>query len=221
MNTLQKSILSAVTILAFSSYAVTYRAQNSLNAVVPTTTIADVAKKTVAAAAPTSTTIPKKAPVSTAAAPQTTARAPRGEENGENGSSESGEDGVAYAPAQQTQTQTPTPAQTPAPSPTPAPQTQPTGQYKNGTFTGSSVNVFYGNVQVQAVVQNGALANVTFLQYPNDRSTSRMINSQAMPQLVQEAIQAQSANVNGVSGATETSRGFIQSLGDALTQAHV
>ena len=80
-------------------------------------------------------------------------------------------------------------------------------------------NAYYGNVQVQAVIQNGQLANVVFLQYPNDRSTSRMINSQAMPQLTQEAIQAQSANVNGVSGASDTSAAFNQSLSSALNQA--
>lgn len=93
------------------------------------------------------------------------------------------------------------------------------GQYKNGTYTGPSVNVFYGYVQVLAVIQNGQLADVRFLQYPNDRSTSRYINSQAMPFLKQEAIQAQSANVDGVSGASATSQGFVQSLGSALSQA--
>jgi len=46
-----------------------------------------------------------------------------------------------------------------------------------------------------------------------------MINSQAMPYLTQEAIHTQSANVNGVSGATQTSRAFIESLTSALSQA--
>ena len=98
---------------------------------------------------------------------------------------------------------------------------QSSGQYKNGTYTGPSVNVFYGYVQVQAIIQNGQLADVIFLQYPSDRSTSRYINGQAMPLLKQEAIQAQSAQVDGVSGASATSGGFVQSLGDALAQAHV
>ena len=96
---------------------------------------------------------------------------------------------------------------------------QSSGQYKNGTYTGSSVNAFYGYVQVQVVIQGGQIAVVNFLQYPNDRSTSRYINAQAMPLLKQEAIQAQSANINGVSGASATSQGFVQSLSDALSQA--
>ncbi len=91
--------------------------------------------------------------------------------------------------------------------------------YKNGTYTGPSVNVYYGNVQVQVVIQNGKIANVTFLDYPHDRRTSQMINNQAMPWLTQEAIQAQSANVNLISGATLTSEGFANSLQAALQTA--
>jgi len=112
---------------------------------------------------------------------------------------------------------TTSPAATPAP--TPAPVAKPAGQYKDGTYTGSSANAYYGNVQVQAVIQGGKLANVTFLDYPQTHQTSVYINSQAMPYLTQEAIQAQSANVNVVSGATFTSQAFIQSLASALTQA--
>jgi uncharacterized protein with FMN-binding domain len=94
-----------------------------------------------------------------------------------------------------------------------------TGSYKNGTYTGSVADAFYGNVQVQVTISGGRISDVQFLQYPNDRRTSQMINSQAMPILKQEAIQAQSAQVSGVSGATATSGAFIQSLGNALQQA--
>jgi len=93
------------------------------------------------------------------------------------------------------------------------------GQYKNGTYTGSVADAFYGNVQVQVTVSGGKITDVTFLQHPNDRQTSVIINNQAMPMLTQEAIQAQSASVSGVSGASATSQAFIQSLGDALSQA--
>ncbi len=91
--------------------------------------------------------------------------------------------------------------------------------YKDGTYTGSVDDAQWGNVQVQAVIQNGKIANVVFLQYPDDRSRSIEINSYADPQLVSEAIQAQSANVDIVSGATDSSDAFIQSLTDALSQA--
>ena len=93
------------------------------------------------------------------------------------------------------------------------------GQYKDGTYTGSVEDAFYGNIQVQVTISNGKISDVQFLQYPNDRSTSIMINSQAMPLLKQEAITAQSASVDIVSGATDSSQAFIQSLTNALSQA--
>lgn len=94
-----------------------------------------------------------------------------------------------------------------------------TSGYKDGVYTGDVTDAFYGNVQVQVTISGGRLINVTFLQYPNDRNTSIEINSQATPLLAQEAIQAQSAQVDGVSGATQTSRAFIQSLQSALDKA--
>ena len=94
------------------------------------------------------------------------------------------------------------------------------GQYKDGTYTGNPADAFYGNIQVQAIISGGRITDVQFLQYPNDRSTSIAINSQAMPYLKQEAIQAQSANVDIVSGATDSSQAFQESLASALSQAH-
>lgn len=116
---------------------------------------------------------------------------------------------------------TPTPARASGAGSTPqqAPQ-QAQGQYKNGTYTGSVADAFYGNVQVRVSISGGKLTDVQFLQYPNDRSTSIAINTQAMPYLKQEALQAQSANVQGVSGASDTSAAFQQSLASALAQAH-
>ena len=93
------------------------------------------------------------------------------------------------------------------------------GMYADGTYKGTSANAFYGYVQVAAVISGGKLTDVQFLSYPNDRSTSRYISSQALPYLKSEAIQAQSANVNIISGATDTSLAFRQSLGSALAQA--
>lgn len=98
-------------------------------------------------------------------------------------------------------------------------QTQNTGQYKNGAYKGPAVADYYGTVQVEAVISGGKLANVKFLQYPNEHRTSVFINQQAMPMLTREAVQAQSANVNGVSGATFTSEGFVRSLASALASA--
>ena len=104
----------------------------------------------------------------------------------------------------------PVPAATPAQTP---------GAFVDGSYTGTAANAYYGLVQVQANVQGGKLASVKVLQYPNDRRTSRYINSQALPILQHEAISAQDANVDTVSGATLSSDAFINSLGSALKQA--
>lgn len=93
------------------------------------------------------------------------------------------------------------------------------GRYKNGTYTGSIADAYYGNIQVAAVIQGGNLIKVNILQSPNDRDNSIAINSQALPILQSEAISAQSAAVDMVSGATDTSAAFIQSLISALSQA--
>jgi uncharacterized protein with FMN-binding domain len=94
-----------------------------------------------------------------------------------------------------------------------------TGQYADGTYTGSAADAYYGTIQVRAVVLGGKIADVQFLQYPNDRRTSIDINSQAMPLLKNEAIKAQSAQVDIVSGATDSSQAFRESLSSALSQA--
>lgn len=100
------------------------------------------------------------------------------------------------------------------------PTVQPiSGQYKNGEYIGDATDAYYGNVQVKAVINDGKISDVQFLQFPSDRRTSIEINTQAMPFLKQEAIQAQNANVDIVSGATATSRAFMESLHSALTRA--
>ena len=91
--------------------------------------------------------------------------------------------------------------------------------YKDGTYTGTSADAVYGYIQVRVTVSGGKLTNVEFLDHPQDRRTSQQINDQAMPILKQQAIQVQTAQVDGVSGATDTSQAFIQSIGDALSQA--
>jgi uncharacterized protein with FMN-binding domain len=116
-------------------------------------------------------------------------------------------------------TPTPAPVQTPVTVTTPVVVKKTTGQYVDGTYTGSVADAYYGNVQVAATISGGRLTKVTFIQYPNDRSTSRAINQRATPQLAAQAIQAQSANVSGVSGASDTSAAFKQSLASALAQA--
>jgi uncharacterized protein with FMN-binding domain len=93
------------------------------------------------------------------------------------------------------------------------------GAFKDGTYNGPAVNAFYGTVQVAAVISGGKLTNVQILQSPSDRGESAQISSRDLPKLESEAIAAQSANINGISGATQTSDAFMQSLASALVQA--
>ena len=93
------------------------------------------------------------------------------------------------------------------------------GTYRDGTYTGSVADAQWGYIQVKVVIKNGKITDVPFLQAPNDRNRSVDINSYADPQLASEAIQAQSANVDIVTGATDSSEAFMQSLSDALTKA--
>lgn len=123
-------------------------------------------------------------------------------------------------PAAVPQGSTPPPASTPvtAVTVTPVPQ-KPKGQYRDGSYAGSVQDAYYGNIQVQAIISSGKLTDVQFLQYPNDNRTSLSINSQALPILRDEAVQAQSANIDIVSGASESSPAFISSLASALSHA--
>lgn len=125
---------------------------------------------------------------------------------------------ASLVPSSSTQNTTITnpPASTTTPILTQAP-TQ--SGFKNGQFVGDVADAYFGNIQVQVAIQNGQISGVDFLQYPNDRGHSVMVNNYAMPILRQEAIQAQSANVDIVSGATDTSQAFIQSLASALAKA--
>jgi len=93
------------------------------------------------------------------------------------------------------------------------------GLYKDGQYKGSAADAHYGTVQVNAIISGGKLVDVQFLSYPDSRSYSVEINTYAMPILTSEAIKAQSANVNIVTGATMTSQAFIISLTSALNQA--
>ena len=87
----------------------------------------------------------------------------------------------------------------------------------NGTFTGPSVNVNYGNVQVKITVVNGRITDAVAVKAPsgkNDRYTNM-----AVPTLKAQTLKAQSANIQGVSGASYTSYGWFTSLQGAIALA--
>jgi len=88
----------------------------------------------------------------------------------------------------------------------------------SGQLTGQAVDIPFGTVQVKVTMQNGKITDVQALQLPRG-GHSGQISSYAAPQLRSEALQAQSANIDTISGATYTSQGYAQSLQSALSQA--
>lgn len=93
------------------------------------------------------------------------------------------------------------------------------GVYKDGTYEGSIASTPYGNVQVEAVIKKGKIDDINVLQFPSSGNSSVEINAYAMPLLITEAIKIQSAEVDVVSGATDLSFAFRESLETALHAA--
>ena len=90
----------------------------------------------------------------------------------------------------------------------------------DGTFTGDTVDTRWGPVQARVTVAGGRITAVDVVQYPTGNPRDREINADAVPTLVDETLQAQSADIDMVSGATVTSTGYLESLQSALDQAH-
>ncbi|NNC11160.1 FMN-binding protein [Planctomonas sp. JC2975] len=91
---------------------------------------------------------------------------------------------------------------------------------KDGTFTGASADTRYGPVQVAVTVSGGKITKVDVPVYPTESFRDEEINRQAVPELVSETLNAQSSNIDMVSGATFTSEGYLKSLQSALDEAH-
>ncbi|KRL07506.1 FMN-binding protein [Liquorilactobacillus hordei] len=91
--------------------------------------------------------------------------------------------------------------------------------YKDGEYVGKSTATAWGNVQLKIKIANNRLTKITVLKYPNTHSHSVELNRQVLPVYRQEAVKSQSANIQQVSGATETWKGFTGSLQSALIKA--
>jgi uncharacterized protein with FMN-binding domain len=89
------------------------------------------------------------------------------------------------------------------------------------TYTGEVADTRWGPVQVRITVTDGRITAAETTQVPSDNPRDQEINSYAVPVLNQEAVQAQSARIDAVSGATVTSDGYIQSLQSAIDQANL
>jgi uncharacterized protein with FMN-binding domain len=91
----------------------------------------------------------------------------------------------------------------------------------SGTFTGEVAQTRWGPVQVQITVKNGKITAASATQIPDGNSRDAEINSYAVPILNDAVVQAQSARIDAVSGATVTSDGYVTSLQSAIDQAHL
>ena len=150
-----------------------------------------------------------------------------------NGSAIDGRGGIAANPDTSDTaagvTPIPTPTTTPAatvapavPVPSPSPSvvppavsstTLPAATCEGQTLDGPTVKTRWGPVQVEAVVSSsGQICDVDAIQSPNSHRRSVAINNNALPILHKQVMNAQSANINGVSGATVTSTGYVRSL---------
>lgn len=87
------------------------------------------------------------------------------------------------------------------------------------TATGDTAQTQWGPVQLELTLKAGTITDVSVLQYPSGNPQDDQINSYALPILIQETLDAQSAQIDMVSGATVTSVGYAQSLQSALDQA--
>ncbi|WP_329000506.1 FMN-binding protein [Kribbella sp. NBC_00709] len=117
-----------------------------------------------------------------------------------------------------------TPSSPPSSTPPSTSTSTPSSGSSSGSTTGSSTvtgdvaQTQWGPVQVQLTVQAGKITAVSVPQYPNGNHRDAEINEYALPILINETVQAQSADIDMVSGATVTSDGYIRSLQSVLDQ---
>lgn len=98
--------------------------------------------------------------------------------------------------------------------------TVPTG---SGTpVLGRLVTTDFGHIQVEITVSGHRIVGARAVRTPEDGGQQgRRINARALPILAQQAVRAQSAKIDGVSGATYSSNGYRQSLQSAIDAAHL
>lgn len=112
-------------------------------------------------------------------------------------------------------TSTTAPATTPSPSPAATSGGEPAAEV---TVTGTAVQTRYGPVQVAVTFDGSTITNVVTVQAPGGERESVQINAKATPILAEEVLQAQSATIDTVSGATYTSDAYRTSVQSAIDQ---
>ena len=112
--------------------------------------------------------------------------------------------------SESTATATPSPVETTAPAASNA---------TDGTYQGDTVQTRYGPMQVEVVIQNGAITSATALQQPDGDRESVQINAQVIPILNSAIVEYQSLDFGNVSRATISTDGYKQSAQSALDKA--
>jgi uncharacterized protein with FMN-binding domain len=86
--------------------------------------------------------------------------------------------------------------------------------------TGQDIQYQYGDIQLKVTQQGTRMTSIDVVNNGANDARSAQINSIAVPMLTQQALQAQSVQIDGVSGATFTSNAYAQALQSALDQLH-
>ncbi|HEY4225830.1 MAG TPA: FMN-binding protein [Pseudolysinimonas sp.] len=94
-----------------------------------------------------------------------------------------------------------------------------TSALKDGTYTGTSEQTRFGDVQVQVTISGGKITDVAAVHLTDEGGRSVQISNYAAPILRKEVLASQSAKVSNVGGATYTTDGYLQSVQSALDQA--
>ena len=84
---------------------------------------------------------------------------------------------------------------------------------------GDAAPTRYGAVQVRLVLRGRRIVDIVVVRHPNDLQRSREIDADALPRLREQVLAAQSAQIDGVAGATYTSAGYQHSVQSALDLA--
>ncbi len=103
----------------------------------------------------------------------------------------------------------------------PAPDTAPASAGPSGAFQSATVQTRYGNYQVALTVDAGKITQVSMLQSGASDGTSRQIAASALPTLQQRVLSAQTYSVQGVSGASYTTQGFVAAVQNAMQAAGI
>lgn len=126
---------------------------------------------------------------------------------------------VAVAPAPATSSQSTSPGTSAGTTSGAAPNAA--ASSATTTYTGSTAQTRWGDVQVTITVTGGKITAVDVPVYPNGNRRDQEINAYAVPELKQETLAAQNADIDTISGATVTSNGYLESLQAALDAAHL